>query len=387
MKYVRIFWSLSILLLLCLVTACGKEETYGLGKHRTVVFKIDPLKITQSLGRNDYRLDSVCTLSFPDSMKYETTKILAKGNRIYVLDSRVGHTVYVFDCSGKYLFKLSERGRASYEYVGEPKDFFVDNMGNVHVFDYDGQKVLSFTKKGKIFRVFSTGRLFPHSFGLTDNNRYAFCRNDKDEKEMKPALMLCDWNFENPEMLLPAGNVYRFRPSDRTFFSNEKRLSHIPILSDSVLVFKNDSIEKVVRFDFGMEVASRERLDLVTRLATSQEWNRYKGVWCLEEYQETDKLIYLEYIYDGKEREWLYNKQTGRIIHCAQLFKGVSAFSNYYLRGNQIIALVDKETVDELLKLSVNKGFQDNLRQSVPQLDVLIKGEIKAPALFYISVK
>lgn len=129
MKYVRIFWSLSIILLLCLVTACGKEETYGLGKHRTVVFKIDPLKITQSLGRNDYRLDSVCTLSFPDSMKYETTKILAKGNRIYVLDSRVGHTVYVFDSSGKYLFKLSERGRASYEYAGEPKDFFVDNMG------------------------------------------------------------------------------------------------------------------------------------------------------------------------------------------------------------------------------------------------------------------
>ncbi len=367
--------------------SCTQTTTVGLGKHESVVIKIDPSSETKSFGRNEYSVDSVCSLSFPDEMIYATSKFVVDNNRIYVLDTNVSHTVYVFDYSGKFLFKLGERGRAKHEYTGEPDDFFVDKMNNIHVFDQSGQKVLSFTKKGQIFRIVVTGEHFPYSFGLTNNNRYAYCRSDKSEDGSKPALMFCNWNDENPQNLIPMGDTYCYLPSKRTFFANDKRLSHIPILSDSVLVFINDSLEKVVHFDFGGRFVTKEKKDVVLSMNKISALGRYNGVWALLEYQETEDLLYLDYIYSSYGRIWLLDKRTGKTINTISLFEGVYPFSKYYLRGHQIIAFADKETVDDLRKISCNDKFKENLLKSAPQVKDLIEGKIKAPALFYISLK
>lgn len=373
--------------LLCVAISCTQTESI-LDKHESVQIKINTSDGTRPLSLNDYSVDSVRSLSFPDGKTlYDISKFMVKKNRIYILDTRCAHTVFVFDYSGSYLFNLGERGRAKHEYTNEPTDFFVDNMSNTHVFDRNGQKVISFTKKGEVFRVVFTGNHFPHSFGLTNNNRYAYCRADESEKNLKPALMFCDWNDDNQKVILPFENSYCFHPSNRTFFSNGQRLSHIPILSDSVLVFNNDSLEKVVHFDFGGKFVTEEIPDAVRDVNKVSDLARYNGVLALHEYQETDDLIYLKYTYNLTVMRWLYNKRTKKTINTAKVFEGVDPFVEYYLRDKQIIALVDQNIVDELKEFSDKEGLKNDLLLSAPQMKDLIEGKIKMPALFYISLK
>lgn len=375
-------------LLFFATTSCSKTE-YLLDQHESVLIEINPSEETKPMTLTDYSVDSVCTLEFPKGIKLcDVSKIIVKNDRIYIMDSKCAHTIFVFAESGKYLFKLGERGRAKHEYTREPTDFFVDNMNNTHVFDREGQKVISFTKKGEVFRVVITGEHFPHSFGLTGNNKYAYCIADKSkEEEQIPALMFSNWNGEDKKNILPFTNNYYFHPSNRTFFSNDLRLSHIPILSDSVLVFNNDSLEKVVHFDFGGRFITNEMPEAVSNMDKISAITTYSGVLSLNEYQETNDLIYLEYIYNMKIMRWLHNKRTKKTINTKDLFEGTNPFTNYFLKNNQIIAFINQDLIDELKEISHKEDINNNLLKSAPQVRDLIEGKIKAPALFYITLK
>ena len=378
------YFSILLLLLLIIVMSCDNTKD-TLGEHKSVWIKVDPSENTPQLNTNDYSVDSICPLSFPDNISLNNvSKFIVKNDRIYILDTEAAHTVFVFDTSGKYLFKLGERGRAKHEYTYAPTDFFVDNMGNTHVFDQMGQKILSFTKYGKIFRVVITREILPHSFGLTNNNKYAYCRRP-NEKE-NPVLMFSDWNKENQETILYFNGDYTFVPSDRTFFSNSYRLSHIPILSDSVLVFNNDSLEKVVHFDFGGKFVTEEIPDAVTDI-NNKDVLRYKGVLSLNEYQETDDLVYMEYVFDWWVKRWLLNKKSKKTINAKGLFEGINPFYLFYLRDNQIITLVDHNIINAIKEMYSDNEIKNELPKSVPQVKDIFEGKIEVPVLLYISVK
>lgn len=112
-------------LLVTLLYSCSDTQICELGSHTSITIKIDPENITKSLEVGDYSIDSVCSLAMPNNVKYYSeTKFIVKNNRIYVMDSDYNHTIYVFDISGAFMFKLGERGRAAYEYIGGPIDFF-----------------------------------------------------------------------------------------------------------------------------------------------------------------------------------------------------------------------------------------------------------------------
>lgn len=374
-------------LLFFAATSCSKID-YSLEQHESIHIDINPSEVTEPLILSNYSVDSVCTLAFPDEIKLcDISKFIVKNNRIYIMDSKCARTIFVFDESGKYLFKLGERGRAKHEYTHEPTDFFVDNMNNTYVFDREGQKVISFTKRGEVFRVVITGKHFPHSFGLTANKRYAYCIANESKDDQEPALKFSNWNGEDERIILPYSNSYCLHPSNRTFFANDLRLSHIPILSDSVLVFNNDSLEKVVHFDFNGRFITNEMPDVVSDMNKVSAVAKYSGVLSLNEYQETNDLVYLEYIYNMRVMRWLLNKRTSKIINSTDVFEGVSPFTDYYFRSNQIIAFVDQNLVDELKAISHKEDIKNNLLKSAPQVKDLIEGKIKAPALFYISLK
>lgn len=376
----------------CLVTilvSCTSERVITLEKHRVFNVDININEPSKMLTLADYRVDSVKSLDLPDSLRQiEFTKFLVNDDRIYVMDSKSNRTVFVFNNLGQKIFKLGERGRAKNEYQDCPSDFFVDKYKNVHIFDHAGQKVLMFNKYGKINRVVETIDYFPHSFGLTKNNRYAFCIADAiRDKENSPALIMSDFNFANLRELLRVSQAYCFRPSEQTFFLNGERLSHIPILSDSVLVFKNDSLDKIVRFNFNCNFLREEKPEFVTDVDKMRFIKNYHGIVGLKRYQETDNYILLEFIYDSTEKIWFYNKKNKKHYYCDGLFEGVYPYLQFYLYNNQIVAFVDNENVDNLKKMSSHPEFIDNLKKSPSQIKDLICGKIRTPAIFYISLK
>lgn len=377
-------------LLVTLLYSCSDTQICELGSHTSITIKIDPENMTKSLEVGDYSIDSVCSLAMPNNVKYYSeTKFIVKNNRIYVMDSDYNHTIYVFDISGAFMFKLGERGRAAYEYIGGPIDFFVDEKNDVFVFDKVGQKVLTFSRKGDIYSVVQTQDIFPYSFGLTYKNRYMYCKSDQsDNSEYENvSLLVTDYNHDNLKKLLPFEKSYVFRPCTRNFFRNGMRLSHIPILSDSVIVFKRDTVEKVVHFDFNGNFLAQKSPELVSQNSSIKEISSFAGVHSLKSYQETDSLVLLEYIYNTNIHYWLYNKNTKSICSTDILFDGVYPYSDFILEDNQLIAFIDTETVNILRKYREREDFKENLKKSPNQIEDIINGDIPTPAIVYISLK
>lgn len=299
----------------------------------------NPRDTTHVLTEDEYIIDSICPLEYPKDIGYfDVTKFMVKNGRTYIMDSKDQHTILVFDHQGHFLFKAGEQGRAKNEYIAGPTDFFVDNNNNLHVFDYDGQKIIVFNDKGNVDEVVSTREHIANSFGLTNDNRYMFAYN---QNVIGAALTIDDENNKVQNTIIPMPEKYDFfyEPTQRLFFSNGNRLSHIPLLSDSILVFKNSSLEKVVRVDFHGEFVMNEIPEAVFDMDKSNKLDTYKGVRNIREYQETDSLQFIEYNCGAYAHLWLKDKNKKRIINSYTLFLNKSPLRYYYLLDNQIVSL------------------------------------------------
>lgn len=325
--------------ILCMIS-CSKGEKSMLADGNIEIIDIpNPGDTTHVLTQDEYIIDSICALECPNGNEYfEVTKFMVKNGRTYIMDSKDQHTILVFDHQGHFLFKAGEQGRAKNEYIAGPTDFFVDNNNNLHVFDYDGQKIIVFNDKGNVDEVVSTREHIANSFGLTNDNRYMFAYN---QNVIGAALTISDEDNKVQNTIIPMPEKYDFFyvPTQRLFFSNGNRLSHIPLLSDSILVFKNSSLEKVVRVDFHGEFVMNEIPEAVFDMDKSNKLDTYKGVRNISKYQETDSLQFIEYSCGAYAHLWLKDKNKKRIINSYTLFLNKSPLGYYYLLDNQIVSL------------------------------------------------
>ena len=322
--------------------SCTKSEQFGLADCEINTIDISaPGDSTHRLTQDEYYIDSICSLECPNVNEYfDATKFIVKNGRTYIMDSQTQHTIYVFNHVGHFLFKAGERGRAKDEYIDGPTDFFVDNRNYIHVFDCTGQKIIVFNDKGNVDKVVSTYEHFPYAFGLTNDNRYMYCY--AEEFNHGAALAISDEDNKTQKTIVPFKQVLSSHPSYLLFFQNGNRLAHIPLVSDSVLVYKDGSLEKIVRMNFHGKFVMNEIPEAVLKMELDIQKNKlikYGGVCCIDEYQETDSLQYFTYSYRGLERMWLNDKNKKRIIRGTSLFYSKYPLYKYYLYNNQIVSL------------------------------------------------
>lgn len=372
----------------------SQEDGNNLGNYESVAFNIDPEDVTTPLEQDQYTIDSVRSLIVPDSLRtFTVDKFFVNDAKIYIMDSHVLYTVLVFDLDGKYLHKLGGRGRAQNEYPYRPEDFFVSKNGDVHVFDMDGSRILVFNNQGEFIKKIATSWVY--SFGLTSTDKYLYCLDNPEiqGEEPNPALLMFDPYSDSKKALVPSKHyTYRYHPRYITFFRNDTRLSHIPILSDSVIVFKDDVVEKVVRFNFESGFLAKDKPELVIYESKESEKNvnysNYPYVEAIFDYQETDSYILVNYLYQSYLKKWLYNKRNKKIIHGDKLFSGLCVFNDYHLKGNQLIVYVGTENVELLNEYCESEEFdKKEFDKSASQVKALQSGKITAPALFYIKIK
>ena len=372
------------------VVGCSQSKN-SLGEYYSSTIKIDLDSENFSLNTEGYSVDSVCHLLLPEGLGiHEITKFMVKNDRMYVMDSHLDRTIFVFDYSGKFLFKAGERGRAKNEYMDGPSDFFVDNDDNIHVFDGRAKKIIIFGKNGKVTKTIDVRNYFPQSFGLLNNNKYAFDFN-LDKLDGNTVLALCNEDNEIEKNLLFRSENYYLIPSEQTFFVNGNRMSHIPLMSDSVLVFNKDMLEKVIKFDFGGRLLIKENPELaIDKQSEPQDISNYTGVQYLRSYQESDDLILLEYVYQHYTIYWLYDKQKKMVIAKDYgLTDGLNPFFTYYLKDRQIVAIVGEENVeiDRSVPDFDEKEFMKNYNRSTTPIKEMFDGKAKLPAVVFISIK
>lgn len=370
--------------------SCSQSNN-PLGDYNSTVIKIDLDNKYCSLETEQYSIDSICQLSLPAGLKiHEITKFMVKDGRTYIMDSHLDRTIFVFDSNGNFLFKAGERGRAKNEYIDGPSDFFVDDDDNIHVFDRRAKKIIIFERDGKVKKTIDVIKYFPNSFGLLNNRKYAFDFN-LDELDGNTVLAICSAENEIEKNLLFRSENFYLSPSEQTFFVNGDRMSHIPLMSDSVLVFHKDTLERIVRFDFGGRFIMKERPDLATEKNSSpKDISDYDGVHYLSSYQESDNLIFLEFIYQSFSIYWLYDKQKDKMLAKNYgLLKGLCPFRKHFIKDRQVIAIVDEEDVeiDRSDPDFDEKEFNKIYDMTPVHIRDMFDGKTKLPAIVYISIK
>ncbi len=376
-----------------LLFSCNSSTGSQIGVHETERYSINPEVNTEGLKNTQYSIDSICSLHMPDNIvDIGIDKVSVTDDRIFILDTHITNKLYLFDNNGNLKATIGERGKAKGEFIGKPNEFFVDSNNKLHVFDKVGHKIIIYDKDGTVDNVIQTSGYYPHSFGLTSNDKYLMYfsvghKNMDNARESPSSLLLFDKDCKNYKQLMPSDADLYCSISTQTFFQDNERLSFIPPFSDSVFVFKNDSIEKVVMFDFGEKFLSKELPDVLQQEDDYSFMDGYQGVLGLYRYQETESLIYLDYIYNNQGVSWLYNKKNGQTINGANLFEGVNPYSYYTFKENQIIAYVDDKTIDYFKPLYNEQSFQENLEKSPKQMKDLIEGKIQTPALVYMTLK
>lgn len=378
LKNKAVQFSLGLLPVFCL-TACGPDSinSIGLGNYKTETYVIDDLECqSQPLSKDQYSIDRVCSLSYPDGLlKIYPDWFVVKNDRIYTLEQ---YKFYVFDLKGKLLYQAGEA-------VG--RNSFVDNEGNIHTFHESLQKIFVYNSKGEVSKVLYTEKEFdsPNLMGLTNNGRYMFefIRNTNGY-----ALTICDKSNRFQRGLIPFEKEHAWMGISR-FFQNEGRLSHIPQHSDSVLVFRNDTLEKVVRVDFKGQDIMHKNPEALEHIGKTDEVHDSTNILGISEYQETESFKYFHYVYKNRIQRRLIKKSTNEILSGSNFFEGFDILFNnsFYLSGNQLIAIVNEENVERVRNAKRDDVWMDNYNKSAPQVQALIDGKIKTPALFYISFK
>ena len=377
------------------VQSCSSDQNKnadynGLGNYESIYYKIDPEEMNSPLEADEYTVDSIRSLKSSDvQSEFEEDKFYVYNNKIYILDSNVAKTVMVFDICGNYLYKLGERGRAKNEYPYAPTDFFVARNGNVHVFDMDGRRILIFDNNGKFVRTIGTSII--NSFGMTTNEKYLYCIDNMyiSDDESDPSLLIYDSKSDKKNCMIPSKHfTYHYYPRFRTFFYNDARLCHVPILADSIIVFKDDQVEKVVHFDFKNGFLAKERPECVRDNKNNHSntcYDDFNEVEAIDEYQESDYYIYMRYIHKGYLKRWFYNHE---LRHGLKLFAGLNVFNDYQLKGNQVIAYVGKENVEMLKEYCESEECDTNEYKKTPlHVKSFYRRKITAPALVYITIK
>ena len=389
-----VVYAVAGLCFISLILSCSSTPSNTqIGEHKTERYSINPEVTTAGLKCTRYSMDSICSLSIPDDIvEIGIDKISVANGRIYILDTYITKKLYAFDYEGNLETVIGERGGSKGEFIGKPDDFFVDTGNKLHVFDKLGHKINIFNPDGSVDKVIETSEFYPQSVGLTSNDRYMmyFTVGHKSESNVKDAsssLLLFDQEGKDYKSLMSSGEDFFCSISTHTFFQDCERLSFIPCFSDSVIVFKNDTVEKVVLFDFGEKTLCKEMPEAIIQDESHSFMENYQGVLGLNRYQETNSLIYLEYIYQNCGLCWLYDKRTGQVVNGNNLFEGINPYTYYCLDGNQIVAYVDKKTVNNFKQYYHNKAFQDNLDKSPKQMRDILEGKIKLPALLFITIK
>jgi len=357
-------------------------------------YTINPEVYTDGFKLSQYSVDSICSLNIPDEIvEMVAEKILVNNGTIYILDNITSKKLYIFDYKGNLNTTIGERGHARSEFIGKPDDFFVDSCNKLHVFDKIGHKIIIYNEDGSMDDVVETNDLYPYSFGLTSNDRYMMYFSDgyKDEgnkEETRFSLLTFNKDDKNYKTMMPTDEKINCFIESHTFFQDADRLSFVPPFSDSVIVFKDDVLEKVVQFDFGGKNLIKEQPEALKQNVYPFMEN-YKGVLGITRYQETASLVYLQYIYHNYPFSWLYDKRNGQSVNGLSIFEGISPYTYYFLEGNQIIAYVNEEAVENIKEHYHNKTnkFQEGLKKSPRYMKDLIEGRIKVPAIVYMTLK
>lgn len=361
-----------------------RHEIPNLNYVREELFVSDQQQF-QFMDTTDYFLEILCSLSLPSKIKYlQCDKIEYVNGYFYILDVERNNTILVFDSVGNYISQIGQRGRASNEYIDNPTNFCVNPENNqVMVYERNAHRIHTFNQNGKQVKL-QTLKLWPYDVGTLFNGNYvgAF-----DYKEAGKGLQLGVFDKEE-NITLPVLNLdetHVFLHNERTFRTVGQQLYHIPNFSDSVLVFKEDTLYKVVHLNFQSPFITQEIIH-ETNGGNLDRYHKFEGITSISNYYETDNYITFMYTYNNLQIKCIINKQNNKQCSFASApFKGLFPGHNYIIDGENILWLITEDDIVDLKYALQYDAVQKELAQTHSLIRDIINEKYALPVILRIK--
>ena len=319
----------------------------------------------------------------------EITKIMTKGDTIYLLDMHRSKSLRAYKKDGEFLFNFGRLGKGPGEYL-EVRNFTIDNQ---YIYCID-----NYTRKLNIYSI-DNGRFIKQSdlpvvagdIASLDNGNFilftpqpskgsSFGRPQEDYNIfiIDQDLNIIDKLFPYNEDRSPLSTISAFTESrDQIFFSQHAK--------DTLVVFNKHSYlnPSCYVFDFGNDKASKADKENFKKLVEKKHImlpvhivdGMIIGATCMPDFGEYWK--YGAFVYD------ISNKQTYQNDNVGDMFEGKTSIDKLVLPirgvvGNEMISVI--YSYEEYQKL-VQRGFPVAPKYIETQLE---NGE---PILVFYSLK
>lgn len=294
-------------------------------------------------------------------------KILFRNN-IYILDKKIAKSLFVFNLSGRFLFKLRNIGKGPGEFISI-NDFDIDVNGNIYILDIYGKKIINFDSQGEYLKEIKLN-FYSHSFCYLGLDQFVLNQNDLSDN----VFNIIYWkNGVSEKKYFP----YRKSIDDKQgFHTVEYRIHHsrnsimyCPKYTHILYNIATEGISEKYIFNFGQK--KEIPLDYLKSISFRDQIDYLMNsdvVWYLDNFYETEKVVSFTFMY--KQRKWtiFYSKETSKYelydcLPCIGMKNNI--LGNLYPLGvfeNQFIAKIDFSQIVSLKKNPESILYKENLQ-------------------------
>ncbi len=380
------------LILVIVITSCGSNDHYDIGPHETRLLVVNP-SVQKIMDDMEYDIVRVVPLDLPENISTIIPKdIQIVNNRIYILDTEVNKTVFMFDMDGAFISQLGRLGHARNEYIEAPKSFSVDEKtGVAHVYERSSCRVLKFDSEGNFMTFVKLDVCVPGSLVLTESDNYICCFEDQANGG-GAQLSLLDKEGGYIKSFLGAPNNSKLSLIGNPIHKDKDKISFFPFMADSVIMFSNDDVEYTIKIDFCGQFVSEETRAKSMEEGTFDPLYQHKGVQFIDQFELTDSLLHVGYAYNLRRSQFVKNLSNNKTYNTTfgPLFKGYSPVCDFFVAEDKLLYFIDEEHVDQLHlnEKDVTSSQVEIMRNSSKQamLDIMDK-KYQFPLIMMVKLK
>lgn len=306
---------ISFILVVFLVCGCRKEQI-----HEGKVIYFDLGQEAENIHSASLIKDcKIIPLETRDSVLIGAIdKAIVYQDRLYVGDFSKTNAVYIFDMQGKFYHKISRQGRGPEEYLGL-YDMFIDpHSGELKLLSRIDRRILAFSVDGKVFKGAQKMPKMFMELVPSQNGYVGFSANYSEDRGNPFNLWLLDKDMQI------AGKEFRIDPvweskwsSNVTVFSNFRdTVCYVPAVQNfGVYKLDGEHFSLAYSFDFGKNQIPVADMTYDEYLKYSREHPEY--VTRLDRFQETDRFLICQFLFNGQNRLGLYDKENAQTSVCS----------------------------------------------------------------------
>ncbi len=381
--------------LLAFLSCCSSSEAYSELYESPIcgrdTIDIDVSANTESLDSSMYDVVEVVPLQLPPKYKVlSADKFVEKDGRIYIMDKQFNRTVLVFDSNGHWLHSLGSRGHAKDEYVCEPTNFTVLDDKSVIVYESESRKLIKTDSCGEYLWHKRFQGVLPRDLLVSPSESYV-CAFSFLEDGCTNNLSLYDrdLHFVKPYLAMRLDN--RGVECRRRMYQYQDRICYWPLFSDSIIVLRDEEVEKVVKIQFhngNKPFLPWEIKEKALAEGTYDEIAKYDGIKWVDSFEMTDSLLHVDYVDNVYVTHYVKSLSTGKAYNSrSHFYKGAFPGGSFCISGNTLVYVFDEDMMMELDQCRKSPSWDCILSHTHPRLLPVINGEVHFPVMVKIRLR